>query len=344
MTVALMNKPTPLSSTVLASSVTGLGACGVFFAIPSGLFPGLLSPASANVLAMFAYTGSFAGMSAVTRVGSLPRIVLSGFVAGAILLGLWPLFPGIGGKFGFSAMLAVLIVERLPKLPISDSVEQMPEGNTQVDTSKDEAGKDEGIPTTPSKSKLPSKAFVKRKLTLGNLHLAAPRIEDGNDWLTWVPARAWKAASMFIAQGSTRDSANAALIQSYGEQHAAQLSALVDQDLDTKAFLHACQRAERIVQPPPKSVCSVESDDATAMHVLEVFEALRGSLSPDICKDGSVPSNVAMQLLHALDIPALGIQGSDVTPQMFSRAVEGRFGLRARSVNMKRMVRSGLYE
>eukprot|EP00930_Biecheleria_cincta_P002259 TRINITY_DN10327_c0_g1_i2.p1 TRINITY_DN10327_c0_g1~~TRINITY_DN10327_c0_g1_i2.p1 ORF type:complete len:242 (+),score=40.83 TRINITY_DN10327_c0_g1_i2:82-807(+) len=241
-------------------------------------------------------------------------------------------------------MLSVLMVERLPRLPMKDTVEEVPEDKMQVDTSKVEVSKGEGSSVTQSKPKLPtSSSSLRRMLTHGHFSLAVPRREEGNDWLAWVPGRAWKAASMFIAQGCTRNAATAALIESYGEQYAAQLSALVDRDLDTKAFLQVCRRAERIVQPPPKIVCGVEADDATVMHALEVFEVLRSS---NACQENSVPSHLAKQLLRDLEVPDIGIQGSDsdVTPQMFSRAIEDRFGLRARTMNMEHMVRSGLYE
>ncbi len=117
-------------------------------------------------------------MSAAKRVGSLVRIIFAGFGSGAVLLCLWPLCPGVGGKFGFSAMLSVLLVERLPLHKFWD-------GRMAIDSDKN---------TVKTVGKRESLSSIPRRLSTKALSDGCPEISDaGLDWLDWVPARCWQS-------------------------------------------------------------------------------------------------------------------------------------------------------
>jgi len=102
-TIALIKWKTKLGSATLASATTGLIAVAVL-SLFNDTFHNFNS---GDFISNFAYTGSFVGMTASTERLRSGYIVLSGTVGGVVLLCLDPVFPGVGGKLGFSAMIAV---------------------------------------------------------------------------------------------------------------------------------------------------------------------------------------------------------------------------------------------
>mmetsp|Transcript_39059 Transcript_39059/g.107616 ORF Transcript_39059/g.107616 Transcript_39059/m.107616 type:complete len:537 (-) Transcript_39059:96-1706(-) len=319
LTVGLMAKSPPLSSTTLASATTGLAATVLL----SGDW---LTTFEFKVLGFFAYTGSFAGMSAVTRVGSTGRIVLAGFGSGVFLLLLWPLCPGVGGKFGLSAMLSVLVVERIQLcMPV---VEEGPE------CVKDEPKASEQSISTLARS-------VSKSWAMGEVALSTHKKEF--DLLAWIPARAWGASSLFLARGGNEEAARTALDDSYG---ALGVAGSLDREkdflahhADLKTFLEGCCNLEAAANPPPSSHVS-NAHEATAIFSGTLFEALRtrrGLHGVD-----ELPLEDVGALLDGLDIPTVGL-GSTVSAEHFRERVLGRSILRQRVTNMKNVVTSGAY-
>ncbi|MTI95987.1 MAG: hypothetical protein FH749_10975 [Firmicutes bacterium] len=60
-------------------------------------------------LAVATYTASFAGMSSLAVLGSLPMVLMTGLLVGGIFIIALPVYQGFGGKLGTIAACAVLL-------------------------------------------------------------------------------------------------------------------------------------------------------------------------------------------------------------------------------------------
>eukprot|EP00928_Gymnodinium_smaydae_P001227 TRINITY_DN10462_c0_g1_i1.p1 TRINITY_DN10462_c0_g1~~TRINITY_DN10462_c0_g1_i1.p1 ORF type:complete len:572 (-),score=61.80 TRINITY_DN10462_c0_g1_i1:370-2085(-) len=331
-TVGLMQKSPPLSSGTLASSTTALLA-NVIVAMPPD---DLLSTFEVLVILCFAYTGSFAGMSTVGRVGSPWRIILAGAWSGAVLLALWPACPGIGGKFGFSAFVSVLSVERLP---LNWLVVAIARSSVESGTN-DSSTNGRGIEETQKESIQfqPEVADERRKRpSLSNIlcSLQASRkdiVDDEDsmrDWLTWVPSRCWSCCARFLAAGGDTEAAVLALEETYGQDlHLdrstclALLSESHARQSMLEAVLNASLAAERCLAPPPPHP---GVSDPTALFALTLFRAMSSTSQGPQQKssEDSLPQNIVEPLLKSLGAAAVGLD-QEVSAEAFAKRVETR--------------------
>lgn len=333
-TVILLNKTPPVASTTLASATVGLLSLSVL-QLDDDPFYGKMWSA-------FAYTGSFAGMSAKTRLQP-PWVVLAGFLGSCILLLLWPICPGVGGKYGLSALLAVLIVERIPGAT-----------NSKYDP-KTWFAKE-------PKEELVA-AGVSPKSRLADI---IAKIDDTRqpDWVDWIPRRAWMVifdyldakfkiqkedlettlTSGMLKTMSNSDISNHSLPISK-EVRIAQRAFSKHYGLDAprigahhvgkvRKLLDLCCLAERKLVPPPDLHVDGENDP-TSVWAAQWFYA--------VARKGEVlPENEAMELLEALDAQGVGLK-KEVDVGEFARCVHARRERRRELFNLEREISGGFY-
>eukprot|EP00931_Biecheleriopsis_adriatica_P016385 TRINITY_DN12089_c0_g1_i1.p1 TRINITY_DN12089_c0_g1~~TRINITY_DN12089_c0_g1_i1.p1 ORF type:complete len:614 (+),score=62.20 TRINITY_DN12089_c0_g1_i1:41-1882(+) len=335
LTVTLMNKSPPMSSTTLASATTGLAAITLLASLPDGT----LSNFEVKILTFFSYTGSFAGMSAANRVGSLARIILAGFGSGVILLGLWPLCPGVGGKFGFSSMLSVLLVERLPVYKF---------GHTWPAIDSDQSS-GETVVKQRRLSRLPRK-LSRKVLSDGCPEVSSEARAERLDWLDWVPARCWAVLASFLNDGATKEAAKSAIEGQYGDQKELSQGTLSDilesvsDSVDVTTLLKACHVLEVSMNPPPPLSLHAKTRDATTQFCLSLFQAIRTGLGDKFAEleEDELPRDVVQQLLCALDVPVEALNPV-VTAEKFSTRIEKRALSLQKLTRMKTLVDAGAY-
>eukprot|EP00928_Gymnodinium_smaydae_P001698 TRINITY_DN10611_c0_g1_i1.p1 TRINITY_DN10611_c0_g1~~TRINITY_DN10611_c0_g1_i1.p1 ORF type:complete len:565 (-),score=83.68 TRINITY_DN10611_c0_g1_i1:320-2014(-) len=332
-TVGMMQKTPPMSSTTLASSTTGLLA-NVFLAMPPD---DMLSPSEFVTMTCFAYTGSFVAMSAVGRVGGPWRIVLAGVMSGFVLLALWPLCPGVGGKFGFSAFVSVLVVERIPKMSHDLSKEATKE-NAQVEAELADKG---------GRSSLRSlrNSLQALRQDVGDVDETCDEASM-RDWLTWVPARCWHCAARFLAAGGDEEAAVSALKEAYGhdlnldrsmclallaEAHAPQSS--------LEAVMNASLAAERCVAPPPPHP---GISDPTALFALTLFKAVSSTTLgiQERSSEDCLPQSVVEPLLKSLGAVTIGLD-QEVSAESFAEHIEMRVMARGRAALAQDRIHAG---
>jgi hypothetical protein len=94
----------------------------------------LLLPPLGPIASLYWYAGNFAGMSSTSILHSHPRILLAGAITGVFLARLHYYGSGIGGLLGFSAFLAVIVLEyflRYAYLERIDGFQQIHDGDAK---------------------------------------------------------------------------------------------------------------------------------------------------------------------------------------------------------------------
>mmetsp|Transcript_8896 Transcript_8896/g.14663 ORF Transcript_8896/g.14663 Transcript_8896/m.14663 type:complete len:622 (-) Transcript_8896:156-2021(-) len=323
LTVFLMNKEKPLASTTLASSTTGLASLFLLQLHDEPLYGQMWSA--------FAYTGSFAGMTAKTRLMP-PFVVLAGFLGSCILLLVWPLCPGVGGKYGLSALLAVLIVERLPGA--QDSKYDPKTWFAEPDP--DSSGGSTPAQITSSTSAKSLVSVVSSMQSLGPWQQP--------DWVDWVPPTAWQAVADYLAslqkKGSSPKISDARLAQRALQKHYGLHAPKVrPQDVEeVRRVLDLCCFAERRARPPPDWHADGERDP-TAVFASQWFRAVAQSKK-------TLPAQEVLSLLEVIEAQGVGLDMEDdeeVDLGEFVRCVTTRRSRREELEEIENHVEGGHY-
>eukprot|EP00927_Polykrikos_kofoidii_P075010 TRINITY_DN71067_c0_g1_i1.p1 TRINITY_DN71067_c0_g1~~TRINITY_DN71067_c0_g1_i1.p1 ORF type:complete len:488 (+),score=47.02 TRINITY_DN71067_c0_g1_i1:38-1501(+) len=311
-TTFLLHKPTPTASPTLASSTVGLAASLFFRWAP--------------LLVAFAYAGSFAGMSSSKRL-SPGRVVVAGLVTGLVLLAVWPLFPGVGGKWGVSALVAVLTTELVAKLVARPSEPTLGALASEITSSKSA----DNVVVQPASvgSTSTASAIVSEHLQIFRSR-DKPESRRPKDWVDWIPARTWQAVGRFLAQGETFEAANDILTQTYSATDLARDNLRVEVELEPASkmplidFLYACCDAEsEAARPPPGDIHTSAGADGPSFYALHIFSMVAdGSLT--------LPLTKLAPVLDAFDAIGNGVEDDELTAADFANLIMMR-GVRSRS-------------
>jgi len=312
-TVILLHKKKPCQSTTLASATVGLAAVS------------LLSwqPTTPSRIVPFIYTGSFAGMTADTRLQPISS-VLAGFIGSCLLIALWPVGPFVGGKYGLSALIGVLIVEQMPfsQLKFKDVI------NSVLHRTGSQTRMPDNVPHS-EKDVTGSPAPVPFGFNLMSVVAAAQQEGEELDWVDWIPERAWRLTSEFLQRGSTWHAANEAMLAVYNMRLQGYT---VAKPPTLRQLLQSACGAEH-GETSFRSSRTFGAKKASTKSALGWFQALAG-------ESDSLSYEQGVELLSALDALGTGIsEGEELTIVDFENHVKSRATRRRqRDYSMRHMV------